>query len=287
MSTITCPRCGSPVEQRRFFNAVNKPFCSRCGWNLDRAESALAAKNAVMILLPAVIVIIALFAVFAASKANAPFIFVLPVFFSLIAAVPLWSYYSMRKAISAAKFTVNPDLAQAQPPLDPSLQMLQSLPRPRRVRFSFRGSFAAIAVMLAGILVFFGVVLATANVRHVPNNRGSFAMFFPLVFLLAVFAIIIAVPLFRGKRDLPLLRDGELALARVIAQQTVQQGKTSYSRIDYEFKTSSGEVIRNSCRDLTSSAFEEMTVPVFYDPRNPSKNIAACATYFKVVADSL
>jgi uncharacterized protein (DUF983 family) len=287
MSTIACPRCGSPVEQRRFFNAVNKPFCSRCGWNLERAEVALAAKSAVMILLPAVIVIIALFAIFAASKANTPFIFIVPAFFALFALGPLWNYHSMRKAIAVAKFTVNPDLVQAQLPLDQSLQMLQSLPRPRRVRFSFRGGSAAVAVMLAGILVFFAVVLATANARHVPNNRGNFAMFFPLIFLLAVFAVIIVVPLFRGKRDLPLLRDGELALARVIAQQTVQQGKTSYSRIDYEFKTSGGQVVRNTCRDLTSSFFEDMTIPVFYDPLNPAKNIAACATYLKVVQNPL
>jgi uncharacterized protein (DUF983 family) len=282
MSTITCPRCGSPVQQRRVFNAVNKPFCLRCGWNLQRAEVALAGKSGVMIMLPIAIVAVALFAAFAASKTNTPFIFILPAFFLLIAAAPLWSYYSMRKAIAAAKFTVNPDLAQSQLPLDPSLRMLQSLPRPRRVRFSFRGSFAAIAVMCAGILVFFGVVLATANARHAPNNRGSYAMFFPLFFLLAVFAIVLVVPLFRGKRDLPLLRDGELALARVVAQQTVQQGKTSYSRIDYEFKTNSGEIIRNSVRDLTSSVFEDMTIPVFYDPVNPSRNIAACATYLKV-----
>jgi uncharacterized protein (DUF983 family) len=286
MASITCPRCGAPVPHRRFLNTVNKPFCPRCGWNLQRAEAALAGKSGVMVMLPIVIVAVALFAAFAASKANAPFIFILPVFFCLIAAAPLWSYYSMRKAIAAAKFTVNPDQAQSQLPLDPSVQMLQSLSRPRRVRFSFRGSFAAVAVMLAAILVFFGVIMATANARHVPN-RGSPAMFFPLIFLLAVSAIIVVVPLFRGRRELPLLRDGQLAFARVIAQQTIQQGKTSYSRIDYEFKTSSGEVVRNSCRDLTSSVFEDMTIPVFYDPLSPSKNIAACATYLKVAENPL
>lgn len=288
MSTITCPRCGSPIQQRRFLNIASKPFCSRCGWNLQRAEAALATKGTVVMLLPIGVLAVLLFAVFSISKTRAPaFIFILLVFFVLIALGPLWSYYSTHKAIAAAKYTVNPDLAQAQPPLDPSLQMLQTLPRPRRVRFSFRGSSAAVAVMLASILVFIGVILATANARHVPNDRGGFAMFLPMVFLLTVFAAIIAIPLFRAKRDLPLLRDGELAFARVIAQQTVQQGKSSYSRIDYEFKTTSGETICNSCRDLTGSVFEDMTIAVFYDPLNPSKNIATCATYLKVVSTVL
>jgi len=289
MSTLTCPRCGSPVVQRRFLSALNKPFCSRCGWNLERAEAALAAKSTFMILVPAVIVVVAISALLAASsKAGPPsFLFLMPLAFVVIALAPLWNYYSTRKAIAAAKFTVNPDLAQAQPPLDPSLRMLQSLPRPRRVRFNFKGSLAAITAILAGILLLFGVILATANSRQVRGNGGDLVMFFPLVFVLVVFAVVILVPVFRGRRDLPLLRDGELALARVTSQQTVQQGKSSYSRIEYEFKTSSGEVIRNSCRDQSSAVFEDMTIPVFYDPLNPSKNIAACATYLKVAENQL
>jgi hypothetical protein len=98
--------------------------------------------------------------------------------------------------------------------------------------------------------------------------------------------VVLLVPYFREKHNLPLLRDGELAFARVVGQQTVQQGKTSYSRIDYEFQTNTGQLIRNSARDLTSAVFEDMTVPVFYDPLDPSKNVTPCATYFKVVGNA-
>jgi hypothetical protein len=41
MKSFVCRRCGSPVPLRRFLNATTKPFCARCGWNLDRAEAAL------------------------------------------------------------------------------------------------------------------------------------------------------------------------------------------------------------------------------------------------------
>ena len=30
---------------------------------------------------------------------------------------------------------------------------------------------------------------------------------------------------------------------------------------------------------------EDMTIPVFYDPTNPDKNVTPCATYLKIVTD--
>ena len=280
-----CPRCGSQVPLRRFFNPASKPFCARCGWNLDAAEIALAAKSTIVKFIPLGITGVILFVAFTASRADSPFIFTVPALFALVALTPLWNYYSTRNAIAAAKLTVNPALAQSQPPLDASLQMLQSLPRPRQVRFHFRGSLGAVAIVVVAVLGLTAFFLAGAQAhrRNFHGNKDSFTILLPLVFMLFVFVFLIAVPLFREKRNLPLLRDGELALARVIAQQTVQQGKTSYSKLDYEFKTNTGQSTRNSCRDLTNAVFEDMTIPVFYDALDPSKNIAACATYLKIV----
>jgi len=280
-----CPRCGSQVPLRRSFNPASKPFCARCGWNLDRAEARLGGKSIVVKLLPIGVAAVGLLFFFTSTRANSPFIFIVPALFALIALLPLWSYNSVQKAIAAAKLTVNPALAQSQPPLDPSLQMLQSLPRPRQVRFRFQGSLGAVAIVVVAVLGLTAFFLAGAQAhrRNFHGNKDSFTILLPLVFMLFVFVFLIAVPLFREKRNLPLLRDGELALARVVAQQTVQQGKTSYSKIDYEFKTNTGQSTRNSCRDLTNAVFEDMTIPVFYDALDPSKNIAACATYLKIV----
>ena len=104
--------------------------------------------------------------------------------------------------------------------------------------------------------------------------------------MLVVFPVVFAVPLFRDKRNIPLLRDGELAFGRVTSQQTVQQGKASYSSIAYEFKTSSGQSMQNTAKDLSYSVFEDMTIPVFYDPADPSKNIPLCATYLRVSSEA-
>lgn len=262
---------------------MSKPFCSRCGWNLDRAEAAILNKDVAMKLIPFAIAAVGLFFAFMAAKAKSPVVFVFPVLFATILLLPIWGYYSTRKAIAAAKFSVNPAVRASPSVLDASLQQLQALPRPRRVRFRFQGSFAAaiaLLVMVAFALV--GLFLSAHASRNSPTAGDSFARFAPMFSVLAVFLIVLILPFFRAKRDAPLLRDGELAFARVTSQQTIQQGKTRYSRIDYEFKTSSGQLIQNSAKDLSNSVFEEMTIPVFYDPLNPTKNLTPCATYLQV-----
>jgi uncharacterized protein (DUF983 family) len=98
MSSITCPRCGSPVLLHRFFNVAGKPFCTRCGWNLDRTEAALAGKSTVVKLLPVGVVAVGLFGVIVATRANSPVIFIVPALFVLVALIPVCSYHSVRKA---------------------------------------------------------------------------------------------------------------------------------------------------------------------------------------------
>jgi uncharacterized protein (DUF983 family) len=284
MSSITCPRCGSPVPLRRFFNAAGKPFCTRCGWNLDRAEAALAGKGTLVKLLPVGMVAAGLFGVIVATRANSPGIFIVPALFVLVALIPLCSYFSVRKAVAEAKSTVNPSLALTEPPIDPGLQRLQSLPRPRRVGFRFQGNLAAVAAMLViAILLAFGVFALTARKGPaIPDRASTVPLLLPLLFLLTFVVVVMAIPFVRDRRSMPLLRDGELAFGRVTSQQTIQQGKASYSRIDYEFQTNTGQTVCNSVRDLTSTLFEDMTIPVFYDPLDSSKNITPCATSLKI-----
>lgn len=287
MRTITCPRCGSTITLRTSFNLTGKPFCVRCGWNLQKAEAALAGKSALIKFLPLGVAAIVLVFIFISAQAHTPAVFFIPAVFLLVIFFPLIGYYSAQKAIAAAKFAVNPDLALSQPPLDPQLQILQSIPRPRRVKFRLAGNFAPVVIVFAAIGLLSAIVFVTVSRAPLHSNRDFFAPFFPLLFVMFVFAAAFLIPFFRDKRNLPLLRDGELAFARVTSQRTVQQGKASYSSIDYEFKISSGLQIRGTARDLTNSVFEDMTIPVFYDPLNPDKNITPCATYLKVSTDPL
>jgi uncharacterized protein (DUF983 family) len=279
MRTILCPRCGAPIATYRAFRPTIKPFCSRCGWNLQRAEAAISRTATPARIVPIAIGALALaFTLFLAfSRAPSFLSLLVPLSVCAIVLIPLWSYYSAQKQIAAAKFSVNPDLALAQPFVDPSLQRFQSLPRPRRVRF--RVPKALFVILLFLFLLPVGVLyLMThhpAAARGQVNPSGFLAV--PIIFV-----VLIVVPYFRDKHNVPLLRDGELALARVTYQENIQVGKSSYSRIAYEFKTSSGQLIQDRAKDLTYSVYEDMTIPVFYDPANPSKNVTPCATYLRI-----
>ena len=84
MKSIVCPRCGSPVPLRRFLNATNKPFCPCCGWNLDRAEAALANNQVTMKLILLAIAAVGVFFAWMAARTRSPVLFRLPVLFAAI-----------------------------------------------------------------------------------------------------------------------------------------------------------------------------------------------------------
>jgi hypothetical protein len=277
MRTILCPRCGAPIATYRAFRPTIKPFCARCGWNLHRAELAVAQRSAATKFLPFVIAGFALLGALAAAHSASPGALLVALAVAGVILIPFWAYFSTEKQIAAAKLSANPALAMAQPFIDPALQRLQSLPRPRRVRFRVPTSLLVILLFL--VLLPVGVIFLMthhpAAARGHVHSSGFLAV--PIIFV-----ILIVVPYFRDKRSAPLLRDGELALGRVTYQENVQVGKSSYSRIAYEFKTSSGQLIQDRAKDLTYSVYEDMTIPVFYDPANPSKNVTSCATYLRV-----
>ena len=76
-----------------------------------------------------------------------------------------------------------------------------------------------------------------------------------------------------------LLIEGEIAFGWVIAQKNrLAVGpygvvySACYSEITYEFRDSSGFVIKGKAIDETESFFEEMIIPVFYEETNPRNN---------------
>ncbi|HKI11032.1 MAG TPA: hypothetical protein VKA02_02880 [Candidatus Acidoferrum sp.] len=289
MTYITCPLCGSPIQQRGFFGQ-GKPFCAHCGWNLERAESSLKEKSRVplFIFVAFAIMAIGLFWVSSSAGRGKPPVTALPILavFALAGGLPLWSYLSTKRAIALAQATPSTKGMQAQPIPDAFLQRIQSLPRPRRVRFRFPGASAGIVAgalaMLFGIMFF-----ATARVKPPVGPRDAtpvpYVLFLaPITFVFLVVGIVSVPALLKAKRNRPLFQDGEVAAARVLAQRTVAQGKASYSQIDYEFRASDGQTIRNSERDLSRKVFEDMLIPVFYDPREPSRCAALCASYSKL-----
>jgi len=290
MSNITCPLCGSAVTLRQFFDRSTKPFCARCGWNLERAESSLKEKARVsqFILVAFVIMAIGLFWVSSSAGRGTPSIATLAIFaiFALAGGLPLWNYFSTRRSIALARSASPLQGVQVQPIPDAFLQRIQSLSRPRRVRFRFTGASGVIVVFALAIL--FGILFFGVGRSGAPTSPKDATPVPPLIFLAPiafvglVAGIMIIPALMKEKRNRLLFQDGEVAAARVLAQRTVAQGKSSYSQIDYEFRASDGQTVRNSERDLSRKVFEDMLIPVFYDPVNPSRCAALCASYSKL-----
>ena len=285
MSNITCPLCGSAVTLRQFFDRSTKPFCARCGWNLEQAESSLKEKARVpqFILVAFAILAIGLFWFSSSVAGGKHLVPALPILaiFVLAGSMPVWSYLSTKRAIALAKATPSLQGVQVQPLPGAFLQRIQSLSRPRRVRFRFTGASAV--VVLVGVGVLFGFVFyGLARSNAAPSSLKDLTPLLPLVFLLFFLGAFIVPSLLKEKRNRPLFQDGEVAAARVLAQRTVAQGKSSYSQIDYEFRASDGQTIRSAERDLSRKVFEDMLIPVFYDPVNPSRCAALCASYSRL-----
>jgi hypothetical protein len=279
---ITCPHCGAQVPQRMNF----KPFCMRCGWNLHRAELALAGKVSATKMLPIGIAVLLLLASFAMMRPASMAFFLIPLIFLSVLAIPAYSYFSTRKAIETARSTMIPSSALAQPPPDAALQQLQVLPRPRRVQFKIPKAILTV-VALSALLMLGGLYLIAHPMQNV-NARGKVKTSgnpSGILVVPVVFAVLVVIPYFRDKKKAVLMRDGELALAKVTYQENMSQGKSSYSRIGYEFKTISGQLIQDQAKDLTWTVYEDMTIPVFYDAQNPSNNVTPCSTYLKIVTN--
>jgi hypothetical protein len=289
MSNITCPLCGSHIKQWGFFGQ-GKPFCVQCGWNLERAATSLREKARVplFILVAFAIMAIGLFWVTSSTGRGGHLFPVLPIvaIFVLAGGLPLWSYFSTKRAIAFAKATPSVQGAQAQPVPDAFLQRIQSLPRPRRVRFRFPGN--SVAVFVLAVAMLFGIMFfATARVRPPGGARNTapfphFILAVPVVSVVLILGLALIPVLLKEKRNRPLFQDGDVAAARVLAQSIVVRGKASYSQIEYEFRASDGQTIRNSERDLSRKVFEDMLIPVFYDPVNPARCAALCASYSRL-----
>jgi len=206
--------------------------------------------------------------------------------FALAVGIPYWSYVSRKRAIAAAKAVVPMQGVQTQPIPDAFLQRVQSLSRPRRVQFRFLGAPAVILmfafVILAGVMFFAMARVGPPGVPRSVPPTPYFVFLGPIGFVVLIVGIVILPALLKEKRNRPLFQDGEVAAARVVAQRMIMQGKTSYSQIDYEFRVSGGQTIRNTERDLSQKVFEDMLIPVFYDPVNPSRCAALCASYSKL-----
>jgi hypothetical protein len=107
------------------------------------------------------------------------------------------------------------------------------------------------------------------------------------IFWVAVLLFIVSMSvrgLRKGLANRRLLENGGCVVGRVKSQIEVKVGRGGRaSEISYSFKDDLGQTWFGEGTDHTKSRFTEMPLVIFYDLKDPSKNVAVCATAWKVL----
>src|SRR5579864_7114676 len=288
MAQIRCPKCGAAADV-----AVGTPYCAKCGWN---REAAVRKLTRITWLLPALIVLFDLIGIVGLGLVKHNWSGA--ILFATLPTLLLGFVYAGAKQgltklrppqgmapsshgdTGAFAKTASASVSQEK---SQQYDFMISLPTPRPVRLGPRGKIMLTMVLL---VVFFLDAFLIWSLYGLWHGTRSFADFHgPQIFLACLTVLIACVPLFvrRGMvRHKNLMENGAVAMARVTGQRTLK----SNSIITYEFEDADGKTITESGPDLTRSLYEGMTVPVFYDPQNPKRQVAACASFFEIVNPS-
>ncbi|MHB8541475.1 MAG: hypothetical protein ACYDCD_11110 [Candidatus Acidiferrales bacterium] len=269
---------------------MGRPYCAKCGWNRDAAARRL---RRVIWLLPALIVLFDLTGIIGIGfvMKNWPG----AILFATLPTLLLGFVYAgarqglakLRAPVvgaSASESRVAASVATGAQVSSANEKAEQynfriSSPPPRPVRLGRRGQISITVILLVAFAV---EALLIWNLYEVWYRTHSFADFHgPEIFLVCLAILIASIPFFvrRGMvRDQELVENGAVAIARVTRQRSFKNNST----ITYEFEDAAGKTISRSANDLTRSFHEGMIVPVFYDPQNSTRQVAACAAFFEV-----
>jgi hypothetical protein len=289
-------------------SALGKVYCPQCGSNRETAEKQT---RLLLRLLPVLVMVFdaplivwifighAEAPVLAALGAVAlvPAILVVLVVRGKIRVEALWTP-SWQPGTAATLHSGTESISAPGKRVAEQYRVLGELLRPRPVRMSRQGKVTITATSVA-LVAFAGALVAIAVLRPAlpsgsaaspagglaapPQNYGRPSR--PVVYALPL--VLIAGIGFMMRRSLAqqrrLLALGELAMARVTKQWTARNG----NGIRYEFATPAGENFSRMTTDYSRQLFAGMNVPIFYDRRQPKKQVALCAAFYEIVLPGL
>lgn len=274
--------------------AMSAPYCGKCGWN---REGAIRRLRRFVWLLPSLIVLLDGISIFGVGLKMRNWSGAI-LFATLTTFLLGFVYAGVRQGLTRLRLPAAASRSgelnaasvagaaegSAEKERAEQYEFLISLPPPRPVQLSRRGKrlltlLLAFALGMEGFLVWslYGI---WQRAGIVPRSRG------PEILMICFMFLVACLPLFvrRGiVRDKSLMENGAVAMGRITEQKSVKNA----SLITYEFRDSASRSISGSGNDLTRSFFPEMSVPVFYDPENSKRNVAACASFFEVAAPGI
>ncbi len=165
--------------------------------------------------------------------------------------------------------------------LSSGYEYLFSISKPRRVQAS------PVILIIIGSLSIASIFLIYSGVQTIRSSQQlgthpSLLYSFVVGFIFPIILIAISgATYWKLRRDISLLRDGELAIGVVTHQKLIEVrggrgGRRKQSRIRYRFKDPAGRLFQGTGTDRTRSLQVNMTVPVFYKPDDPEKNVSIC-----------
>ncbi len=174
--------------------------------------------------------------------------------------------------------------------LSSSYEYILSVPKPRPVQAN------PMILIIIGSLPIAAVFLIYSGVQTIRSSQQTSShatVLYPVVvgFLSPVMlGGLHCATYWKLRRDAALLRNGELAIGVVTHQKLIavrggRGGRRQQSRIRYRFKDPAGQLFQGTGTARRRQLQEDMTVPVFYKPEDPEKNVSICTAVCELKAD--
>jgi hypothetical protein len=268
-----------------------KPYCSRCGWNLEIARSALSFTIKVSLAAAALGVLLTMAVRVRNPGADWAGGGIFLAFSGLPLVYGLSAFYQIRKlrtllVSSATQMDGAITISEMRSPLDIASKAivfkekefpeLLALPRPRRLTMTWKGRrYVVFALVVVTLYTVYGLPATWSEFSnpHSVNGRSWTLLALPAVIYGYAFAF------FRNRfRERQLLANGELASGYVTAQVNGRYTQT----IQYCYRIADGKLATGRCTDASRSVYEGMTVPVFYDAKNPARSMPLDCSLTKI-----
>jgi hypothetical protein len=162
--------------------------------------------------------------------------------------------------------------------------LLWGLSKPRRVRLKPFARIMTVAFPISWIIIaFFGYMIAADQIEE-SHPFPALGNLVPLLLIALIWSFVAITTIRRARKDRKLLAEGDLAIA-VVTRQKLNGGKHRTSEIRYEFKDKAGKLVEGKGIDDSWELYEDMEVPVFYDPDNSGRNVAICSALCEIRED--
>lgn len=254
-----------------------KYYCAQCGWNVGVAQAALQStiKTSIWLLVFGAAISALTFVLHSSGRSLAVVVALafggLPAFWISRARYDLRRLGNTQKATDVEPGPSAPRFEQESWPA------LESLPRPRRLKLSWRGRAYALIIIGGGP---FGLYFVAMGIREDLRRGGSAASdMWPLPIAVGVIGFYMFTFVRDRLRERRLLADGAVATAYVVSQETNRYTQT----IAYRFQDATGRTFTARCTDPSRSLYEGMTTPVFYDVNQPTQSIPLDCSLTKIV----